>query len=64
MSCLGNFLENIYILWGRRWEGGTRERRYMHTYLPLIHVEVRQKARQYWNAIIFQLKIDKIKLIN
>ena len=35
--------------WGRRWEGGSRERE---------HVDTRQKPTQYCKAIILQLKIN------
>ena len=38
-------------------EGG-----YIYIYLWLIHVDVWQKPTQYCKAIIFQLKINKLKL--
>ena len=48
--------------WGERWEGNSRGRGHMYTYLWLIHVDVRQKPTPYCKAIIFQLNINKFIL--
>ena len=45
-------------------EGRRRfKRKGTHVYLWLIHVDVWQKPTQYYEAIILQLKIDKLKKI-
>ena len=46
------------------WEiGGRLKRKGTHVYLWLIHVEIWQRPTQYCKAIIFQLKIKKLKYI-
>ena len=44
------------------WEvGGNFQREGTYVYLWLMHVDVRQKPTQYCNAIILQLKINKLR---
>ena len=45
--------------WREGWEGGSEWREGIYVYIKLIHVNIQQKQRKHFKAIIFQLKIEK-----
>ena len=49
----------IWVGWG--WERGRFRKEGVDVYIRLIHVVVQQKLTQHCTAIVFQLKILKIK---
>ena len=44
--------------------GGRFKRERTYVYLWLIHVDIRQKPNQYCKALILQLKINFLKIVN